>query len=58
MFTLSLVHLECVHYTSPVHCKVGLRFVVVHLRFRILQLSNDDHLTMMYIRVLVRMIVL
>ena len=47
MFTLSLVHLKCVHDTSPVH-------FMGRTSSKFLHLPHDDHLTMMYVRFLVR----
>ena len=51
MFSLSLVHLDCVHSTSPVHLLVGLGIVDFS---KFLHLPNDDQLTMMYDRILLQ----
>ena len=59
-FNLSLVYLKCVQNASPVHLLVGLGPRIcnlVNFVFEILHLPSDDHFTMMYVRILVRMIV-
>ena len=55
MFSLSLVHLDCVHSTSPVHLLVGLGIVDFSKHVsKFLHLPNDDQLTMMYDRSLLQ----
>ena len=58
MFSPSSVHQKCVHHTGNIHFIGRTRICSpCKIVFEILQLPNDDKLTMMCVRILLQMIV-